>query len=65
MGFSSRMSVGLSFVSVGGINGNKRRPLSLKGSKVRANEAERSSFISIYTTQVKMNWKRFLILWKI
>jgi hypothetical protein len=43
--FSSRISTGFSFVSVSGINGNKRRPLSLKGSKVGANEAERSSLI--------------------
>jgi hypothetical protein len=32
-----------------GMYGNKRRPPNLKGSKVGANEAERSSFVSIYT----------------
>jgi hypothetical protein len=39
------------FVSVSGTNGNKRRSLSLKDSKVGANEAERSPFVSICTTQ--------------
>jgi hypothetical protein len=34
-------------VSVSGINGNKRRLLSLKGSKFGVNEAERSAFVSI------------------
>jgi hypothetical protein len=39
-------------VSVSGINGNKRRLQSLKGSKVGANESERSLFFSIYTAHV-------------
>jgi hypothetical protein len=48
------ISVGFSFVSVSGINENKQRPLSLKGSKVGAIEAERSLFVSMYTAHATM-----------
>jgi hypothetical protein len=47
----------ISFVSVSGINRNKRRLLSLKGSKVGANGTGRSSFISIYTAHANMQKK--------
>jgi hypothetical protein len=40
--------IGKKDVSMSDINGNNRKPLSFKGSKVGANEAERSSLVFLY-----------------